>query len=135
MGMRRYISWTLGRTCTKWISWICYWTNWTLARSWVLLLRPYVQRLLAWALRWQLDGLKKVDTALLVRYTVSTVNNKEPEMIRLKLTEAQAETLEVAVEAAMNSTADTGQYIAYAELLNLIREAEVNSTPRLTTNF
>ena len=56
-------------------------------------------------------------------------------MIKLKLTEAQAETLEVAVEATMDSTADTGQYVAYAELLNLIREAEVNSTPRLTTNF
>jgi len=76
-----------------------------------------------------------VDNSSLWAYTVSTVNNKEPEMIKLKLTEAQAETLEVAVEAAMDSTADTGQYIAYAELLNLIREAEVNSTPRLTTNF
>ena len=48
-------------------------------------------------------------------------------MIKLKLDPEQIETLEVAVETAMDSTADNAEYVAYAELLNLIREAQVKA--------
>ena len=56
-------------------------------------------------------------------------------MIHLKLTTAQADALELAVEAAMDRATDTANYIASAELLNMIRSAQLNSTAKLTTNY